>query len=84
MPILKSVTKSEYDTLNNPILNKLFSIDDLIYEYQMQGLDERIFNPPLLVPVEVRQFWLAAPYNFSVTSTTQPNQMVLISKISWV
>lgn len=84
MALLKTLTKAEVTTIKDPLLNKLFGLDELIYQSQISGKNDITFNPAMIVPKDVAQFWQGSPYNFTVTSTTLPNQMVSITKISWV
>ena len=84
MALLKSLTKAECVTLKDPLLNKLFYIDEMIYAQQTQGFNEIVFNPPRIVPRAVVQFWQGSPYNYTVTSTNLPDQMSSLTKISWI
>lgn len=81
--IIKSLTKQQLSVSQNPILNELWSIDDLIYTAQLEGLTEINFNPPLQVHKDVTKVFSSNPYNFAVTETNLPNNMVSLTKINW-
>jgi hypothetical protein len=82
--ILKSLTKDQLNLVHDPLFNKGWGLDSLIYEAQMEGLTELTLNPPWLVPKEVTGVFKSNPYNFAITESNQPNNMVSVTKISWV
>jgi hypothetical protein len=81
---LKAHTKSEYLLMTEPNMNGLWGLDDLIFSAQERGDEEIIFNPPLIVHKDVTKVFTSNPYNYSVTESNNANNMVRVTKISWI
>ena len=80
---LKAHTKAEVLLMNEPTMNGLWGLDDLIFSAQERGLLEITFNPPLVVHKDVTKVFSGSPYNYTVTETTGANNTVLVTKVNW-
>lgn len=80
---LQTLTKDEVALTTNPNLNKLGGIDELVYNSQIRGELEIVFNPPIIVHKDVTRVFSSSPYNFAVTETNLGNNMVSLTKIDW-
>ena len=83
MSLLKTLTKSEVITYRNPVLTDLLSLDDMIYQAQMRGELDIVFNPPMRLHRDLTKIFSSSPYNFAVTETNDVNNMVMLTKIEW-
>lgn len=81
---LKTLTKDEVKLLYDPLLNKMWGLDEMIYAAQIEGKTEIVFSPALIVRKEVTKVFSSSPFNFAVTETNLANQMVSVTKISWI
>ena len=80
---IRSLTKAEVAIRQNPNLNELWAIDDLIYSAQVEGLMEITFNPPMVVHRDVTGVFKSSPYNYAITESNLPNSMTSVTKIDW-
>lgn len=80
---IKSLTKAETIIWLDDTYNKLYGLDELLFEAQMNRQSSRTFSPPMILPKKVSDFFKSSPYNYAITETNLPNQMVSITKIEW-
>ena len=80
---IQTLTKAEMQRTLNPNLNKLGGLDELVYQAQIRGELEIVFNPPMIVHKDVTKIFSNSPYNFAVTETNLANDQVSLTKIDF-
>ena len=78
---LKALTKDEWGRWSDPTLNKIYGLDMIIHEAQIRLSPSIDFNPPMILPKKVIDVFSSSPYNYAITSTNLPNQMVSLTRI---